>query len=153
MKGIFRVAASLVAAALAGPAMASCFSVYDSAQKLVYRDINTPVDLQHPISDTIPARFGGGATMIIAQNGDEDCIAVGLPDSVKAERLAAFSAPEQSADFPPGSWPSTGGSAALPAYWSGRSIGPRYVGPRGGVFHYSGSGRKVYEPRTGGRRR
>jgi hypothetical protein len=43
----------------AAPAFA-CYTVYDSANYIVYRSEQPPVDMSRPLHETLPARFPGG---------------------------------------------------------------------------------------------
>ena len=58
-------AASLVA----GMAQATCYSVYKADGTLLQETSTPPVDLTHQIGDTIPLKFGPGATMTISESG------------------------------------------------------------------------------------
>jgi hypothetical protein len=57
-----------IAAALlsAGVAQATCFSVYKADGTILLETSTTPVDLTQPIGDTIPMKFGPGASMTIS---------------------------------------------------------------------------------------
>ena len=50
---------SFLAVAAALPAHA-CYTVYDSASRVVYRSAQPPVDMSRPLHDTLPQRFPGG---------------------------------------------------------------------------------------------
>jgi hypothetical protein len=50
--------ASLLAAA-AGPASA-CYTVFDSANRILYQSDKPPVDMSRPLHETLPQRFPGG---------------------------------------------------------------------------------------------
>ena len=67
-----------VAASTAG---AECFTVYDSAHRIVYQSDTTPIDLSGPIAPAMQARFPGGQLVI---SGDRDCtfVSPGSPVSV-----------------------------------------------------------------------
>jgi hypothetical protein len=45
-------------------ASASCFTVYDRANRIVYRDVLTPIDLSGPITEAMRAWFPGGHLVI-----------------------------------------------------------------------------------------
>ena len=49
-----------------GMAQATCYSVYKADGKLVHQGPDAPVNLALPIGDTIPAKFGPGATMTMS---------------------------------------------------------------------------------------
>lgn len=61
----------LAAAALlgAGTAQAACYSVYKPDGTLVFESSTTPVNLAEPLGDTVPAKFGPGASMTISDLG------------------------------------------------------------------------------------
>lgn len=60
-----------IAAALlsAGMAQATCYSVYKADGALIHESSTTPVDLTLPIGDTVPEKFGPGATMTVSDLG------------------------------------------------------------------------------------
>lgn len=66
-------ACALVAATslLATAAHANCYTVYKGDAK-VYHAQTPPVDTSLPYSDTVPARFGAGAMMVVT-TGAFDC--------------------------------------------------------------------------------
>jgi hypothetical protein len=55
-------------------ALATCYAVY-AGDRLVYRSVASPVDLSHPLHETVPARFGRGATMMFTPSS-EGCTTV-----------------------------------------------------------------------------
>lgn len=63
-------------AASALPAHAACYTVY-AGNNIIYRSTSAPVDLSRPYSETLPARFGSGASMITT-NDETGCIQVVL---------------------------------------------------------------------------
>lgn len=50
---------SFLAVAVSLPAHA-CYTVYDTASRVVYRSTQAPVDMSRPLHDTLPQRFPGG---------------------------------------------------------------------------------------------
>ena len=38
----------------------ACYTVYDAANRIVYRGAEAPVDMSRPIGETLPQRFPGG---------------------------------------------------------------------------------------------
>jgi len=48
----------------ASPAGAECFTVYDSAHRIVYQSDLAPIDLSGPIAPAVQARFPGGQLII-----------------------------------------------------------------------------------------
>ena len=61
---------ALLLGAVASPAGAECFTVYDSAHRIVYQSDTTPIDLSGPIGPAMQARFPGGQLII---SEDRDC--------------------------------------------------------------------------------
>lgn len=61
----------VIAAALlsAGMAQATCYSVYTAEGTLIHESSTTPVNLALPIGDTVPEKFGAGATMTMSDHG------------------------------------------------------------------------------------
>jgi hypothetical protein len=45
-------------------AWAECYTVYDRANRIVYRDVRTPIDLSGPIGEAMRAWFPGGHLVI-----------------------------------------------------------------------------------------
>jgi hypothetical protein len=60
----------LAAAALVtGAVQATCYSIYKADGTLLQESSTSPVDLTLQIGDTVPAKFGAGATMTISELG------------------------------------------------------------------------------------
>lgn len=59
------------AAALAATsiAQATCYSVYKSDGTLIHQTSTPPVNLSLPLSDTVPEKYGAGATMQLSDVG------------------------------------------------------------------------------------
>ena len=60
------VAAACVSAA--SMAQAACFTVYKADGTLLQESSTTPVNLALPIGDTVPEKFGPGATMTVSEH-------------------------------------------------------------------------------------
>lgn len=73
-----RVIATAALSLLAQAAGAMCFEVY-AGEQLVYRATQAPVSLAQPLGQTVPARFGSGATMRFFP--DESGCTLGAGDS------------------------------------------------------------------------
>lgn len=60
----------LLAAALlaTGTAQATCYTVYKADGTLLHESSTTPVNLALPIGDTVPMKFGPGATMTVSDH-------------------------------------------------------------------------------------
>ncbi|HEY0824321.1 MAG TPA: hypothetical protein VGD76_11080 [Ramlibacter sp.] len=50
-------------------AHATCYSVYKADGTLILESSNTPVNLTLPLGDTVPEKFGAGATMTVSDLG------------------------------------------------------------------------------------
>ena len=57
-------------------ASAACYTVFQSGGKLVYQSERSPVNLAYPLHETVPVRFGAGATMAFTNDFDS-CRPVG----------------------------------------------------------------------------
>ncbi len=75
---------ALLLGAVASPAGAECFTVYDSAHRIVYQSDTTPIDLSGPIAPAMQARFPGGQLVISVDAGICTFISPGSPVSVMA---------------------------------------------------------------------
>jgi hypothetical protein len=104
---------ALFGASLVHDVQAACYTVYRQSNA-VYRSTTAPVDLSLPLGDTVPARFGAGASMVTStdETGCSDVtLAAGpLPDgisrpevSTKARRTAANAAAAKRASAAPAS--------------------------------------------------
>ena len=93
-------------AASALPAQAACYTVY-SGNSIVYRSPTAPVDLSRQYSETLPARFGSGASMITT-NDETGCIQVVLtggapPEGISRGRAGGSAAAKPKASAGPAS--------------------------------------------------
>jgi hypothetical protein len=70
-KRLILIAAGML---LAQPALATCYAVY-SGERLVFRSMTSPVDLSRSLHETVPARFGRGATLMFFPSS-EGCTAI-----------------------------------------------------------------------------
>lgn len=75
----------LAALALSQSAVAGCFTVYNSKGQLVKRGASSPVDMQYHLHQTVPARYGKGASMVFASTG-ESCGDYSRPVAQKKTR-------------------------------------------------------------------
>ena len=73
-------------AASALPVHAACYTVYQG-NNIAYRSTLPPVDLSQPYGETLPARFGSGASMIAA-NDETGCIQVVLLGGAPPEGIS-----------------------------------------------------------------
>ena len=75
MKALFVIA---VTCSFALSAQASCYSVYNTAGKLINQSTQAPVDTRLQYHLTVPRRFGQGATMVHVADND-GCSIVDMP--------------------------------------------------------------------------
>lgn len=59
----------LGATLVCGMAQATCYTVYKANGAVLQRSSTTPVNLSEQIGDTVPAKFGSGATMVVSDDG------------------------------------------------------------------------------------
>lgn len=81
-----RCLAFCLLAASAAPALA-CYTVHDRSDRILYRGLNSPVDLRQPLHETVPQRFPGGHLVFTP---DSDCATLesaGPPRSSMASRV------------------------------------------------------------------
>lgn len=57
-------------------ASAACYTVFEKSGKVIYQSEKAPVSLAYPLHETVPARFGAGATMAFTTDFGS-CIPVG----------------------------------------------------------------------------
>lgn len=100
-----RKACLLAAASLfAATAQATCYGVYRADGTLLQETATTPVDLSHPLGDTVPMKFGPGASMIISDGlhcrdrGEEPMAQNSLAAAVRAEEKKAMLVPVVAAE-------------------------------------------------------
>ena len=55
-----------IASLATGVAQATCYSVYKADGKLLQQSSKSPVNLSEQIGDTVPEKFGRGATMTVS---------------------------------------------------------------------------------------
>jgi hypothetical protein len=91
----------LAAATLAaGMAQATCYSVYRADGALIHEGSNTPVNLSLPLGDTVPEKFGAGASLTMS-GLDHFCKERQGPGAArKAAARPAASKREKAADKP-----------------------------------------------------
>ena len=69
MKTVVLPLVAAVVLVVGGPARAACYTVY-SGTNVVFRSVQTPVDLSRTLHETVPRRFGAGSSMVIADSTD-----------------------------------------------------------------------------------
>jgi hypothetical protein len=149
-----------VAMSMLSAAHANCYTVYKGDAR-VYHAMRAPVDTSLPYSETVPARFGAGATMIVT-SGAFDCPSEneirseewgGSGQTSKADELAtrdralARLAERHSIAGDDGD---LGGSYGG-SFGGGQATGPIMTGPRGGRYYINSSGNKTYVGSSGSR--
>ncbi|XAH24875.1 hypothetical protein AAFF27_06690 [Xylophilus sp. GW821-FHT01B05] len=78
MSKIAALSFCLLAGALSS-AHATCYTVYGRGDGIVYQSSRSPVDMRYPLHQTVPARFGPGASMVFSLSLDA-CPAIGADD-------------------------------------------------------------------------
>lgn len=58
----------LAAALVTGMAHATCYTVFNAKGAVLQRSSTTPVNLSEQIGDTVPEKFGSGATMVVSDD-------------------------------------------------------------------------------------
>jgi len=76
MKRIF----AIMACSLTLSAHASCYMVY-KADHVIYQSGDAPVDTRYQYHETVPRRFGQGASLVYVSGGEE-CLTVSTPLNV-----------------------------------------------------------------------
>lgn len=71
-------------------ASAVCFTVFEG-DKIVYRDLASPIDLSMPISDTLPRKYPGGQLVISTE--DQMCTFITPITAVNIRAPAEAAAP------------------------------------------------------------
>ncbi len=73
----FCIAAALLA--VSAGAGATCYTVYGAAGKtIIFRSTEPPVNMARDLHDTLPARFGAGASMVFSLDNTGDCGGIGI---------------------------------------------------------------------------
>ena len=72
------------------PALAVCFTVFDG-DRIVYRDLATPVDLSEPISDAMRVKYPSG--QLIISTDDDNCTLITAVTAVNIRAPAEAPAP------------------------------------------------------------
>lgn len=80
----------LLAGMLPLPALAVCFTVFDG-DRIVYRDLATPVDLSEPISDAMRNKYPRGQLIISTE--DDHCSLITAVTAVNIRAPAEVPAP------------------------------------------------------------
>lgn len=78
MKAIFAISVAAVTCGFALSAQAACYSVYNTAGKLINQSTQAPVDTRLQYHLTVPQRFGQGATLVHVAD-DNGCAVVDMP--------------------------------------------------------------------------
>ena len=112
----------LLAGLLPPPALAVCFTVFDG-DRIVYRNLETPVDLSEPISDAMRDKYPRG--QLIISPDDENCTLITAVTAVDIRAPAeapALMAPAKPAA--PGPTADMGKAAAAPTSMAAKSNAP-----------------------------
>jgi len=110
MKKLPLICLTWLGIASALPAQAACYTVY-AGNVITYRSTTAPVDLSRPYSETLPARFGNGASMVSAID-ETGCTQVVLaggtpPEGISRAGAAARSRPSSAAKPRPSDAPAS----------------------------------------------
>ncbi len=148
------------------PGSAYCYTVY-KGDSLVYKAQSAPVDTSRPYSETVPAKFGAGAMMVVDVSSIDCPQESELTDIVAYHNLerpgtVAGDSPETTRALGRLALRHTGSSdnssvlheASSDSFRAGTySKGPIMTGPRGGQFYWNSNGGKTYVSGGGSRRR
>jgi hypothetical protein len=92
---------------LAGANAMACYTVYDANNRVVYRGLETPVDMSLPLREALSGRFPAGSSMVFDQSAT--CSPVGIaqvarpstsmvpPNTIRMERTGRQLSPSSSA--------------------------------------------------------
>jgi hypothetical protein len=82
-----RICTALLLGLLPLYASATCYTVFDSQNRIIYRDTVTPIDLSASIGSALQARYPGGHLVI--SGDDAKCIPVVAGSPVDTRGVAA----------------------------------------------------------------
>ena len=155
----FLIVFALVSTAVTS-ASAACYTVYMD-EKVIYQSSIEPVDLSFPFSQTLPAKFGEGATMVYLEGSnfcpdlDSTSNTSGNQSRSSARQLSATNSKlatansavqlptSRSAEYSSSDFTSANYSGPL-GYGSRSDPGAIQTGPRGGQYYINSSGNKTY---------
>lgn len=153
------VALAGIALLMLPSAQANCYTVYKGDTR-VYHAQTPPVDTSLPYSETVPARFGQGASMVVMP-GAFDCpsenelrggeSSAGGTASKEAEAAAHAKTLGRLAERHSVGLTEEGSSAGYSSSGQPFNRGPIITGPRGGQYYVNSNGNKTYVS-SGGRR-
>jgi len=86
-------ALTLLACSVPVAANAACYIVYDSADRIVYRGENAPVDLSKPTTPQVLAMFPGGFMVITRELEPKLCTPISTQHPVDPSATFAQAAP------------------------------------------------------------
>ncbi|RTL33679.1 MAG: hypothetical protein EKK53_27840 [Burkholderiales bacterium] len=144
---------------LTSMAHANCYAVFKGDAR-IYHAMRAPVDTSLPYSESVPARFGPGATMVVT-SGAFDCpseneilIPASAPSGTgpfsKADEIAARDrALTRLAERHSVVGDGNDGDGSYGGGQPGQ--GPIMTGPRGGKYYINGNGNKTYVGSSGSR--
>jgi len=70
-------------------AAAECYTVFDHANRIIYRDLASPVDLSGSVADAMRARFPNAHLVISGDNANCTPIVPGSPVETRGAAVAA----------------------------------------------------------------
>jgi len=146
-------------------ATAACYSVYKDA-KVIYQSSVAPVNLSLPFSQTLPKKFGEGASMVY-QEGSISCPDFDITGSISISESSSYTPQATVKYFNAAaiktstriSTTQTSSSVSSSNYSGSSGYGSRSVqgsvqtGPRGGQYYINSNGNKTYVGSRGSRGR
>lgn len=149
--GIVKAIMGMVLLIAPAVAYSMCYTVWDSSNKVVYESSHTPVALDGASgSNLVQERFPGGHLIIEPR----DCYAesyapipVGMSGHGMGSGHSSSGGMGISGGYVSSSTPSGAGYSSGSLSSSSNGYQPTYTGPRGGVYHMSSTGNKVYHKR------
>jgi hypothetical protein len=92
---------------LAGANAMACYTVYDSNNRVVYRGVNTPVDMSLPLKEAVSQRFAPGSSMVFDLSTNCDPVSIAQvarptgpmvpPGTIRMERSGRTATPNSDA--------------------------------------------------------
>lgn len=94
MTATARFLLATAAALLAASAQAACYTVLDAKGEIISQTSTPPVDMSHQLHQTVPFRYGDGASLIFGV-ADESCGPEAEPWDGQAAPSAAGAGPKR----------------------------------------------------------
>jgi hypothetical protein len=166
MSRVFNAAMIIAIYSLAQGAYAACYTIYKN-DVAIYQSSVAPVDMGSPFSQTVPTKFGEGATMVY-QEWANSCAEFDTPTRVGqigtvagqtkvqertsaalSSRVSSLSRPAEPAPIPIGGSAMANNGSLGDGSAGGTAGGVGYsgviqTGPRGGQYYINPNGNKTY---------